>query len=160
MTLVIAGFSYDSFDQESIYFATDSVLTTPYMGLRRILLKGFKKVIEVPIRVKLPIFQGNSFYRYYGDHSETKCTIAFAGSTLVAQHLINSITNHLSELYPTYKQGCYRLAMSCEKSLHICGNYDVEGICGDPMFTEEHLSSLLDPQYISEVVEHSIVEPL
>ena len=156
MTLVIAGFSYDSFDQESIYFATDSVITTPHMGLSRVLLKGFKKVIEVPIRIKLPLFQRNSFYRYYGNHSETICTIAFAGSTLVAQHLINSITNHLSELYPTYTQGCYRLAMGCEKSLHLCGDYDVEGISGDPMFTKEHLNSLLNPQYISEVVEHSI----
>jgi len=156
MTLVIAGFSYDSFDQESIYFATDSVLTTPYMGLHRVLLKGFKKVIEVPIRVKLPIFQGISFYRYYGDHSETKCTIAFAGSTLVAQHLINSITNHLSELYPTYKQGSYRLAMSCENSLHLRGDYDVEGLYSNCMFTEEHLYSVLNAQYISEVVEHSI----
>ena len=46
--------------------------------------------------------------------------------------------------------------MSCEKSLHLRGSYDVEGISSDPMFTEEHLNSLLNPQYISEVVAHSI----
>lgn len=156
MTIIIAGFSYDSFHQESIYFATDSVLTTPYMGLSRLLLKGFKKVVEIPVRIKLPLFQGNSFYRYYGDTFETKCTIAFAGSTLVAQHLMNSITNHLAELYPTHKHSRYRLAMSCEKNLHLCGDYDVEGLYGDCMFTQEHLHSLLNAQYISEVVEHSI----
>ena len=117
-----------------------------------VLVKGFKKVIEIPIKMQGLNFSGEWFNDYYQKSSnDAICAIAFAGSTLVAQHMINSIKNHLSELYPSYKNGEYILAMSCERSRQLSnGDYD------ENMFSEKHLDSLINADYISEVVEHSI----
>lgn len=148
MTLVIAGYSYDGFMQESIYFATDSNITNGNV----VLVKGFKKVIDIPIKMQGLKFSGEWFNDYYQKSNiDAICAIAFAGSTLVAQHMINSIKNHLSELYPSYKNGKYFLAMSCERNIQLRnGDYD------ESMFSDRHLSSLINAKYISQVVEHSI----
>lgn len=149
MTLIIAGYSYDGFMQESIYFATDSNITN---GNNVVLVKGFKKVIEIPIKMQGLNFSGEWFNDYYPkSNNDAVCAIAFAGSTLVAQHMINSIKNHLSELYPSYKNGEYILAMSCERSEQL-GN----GFYDESMFSDRHLDSLVNADYISQVVEHSI----
>jgi len=146
MTLVIAGYSSGGFE-EGIYFASDSHITKN----NSILVKGFKKVIEVPIRVKRLIFCDEWFNGYSGNKYESACTIAFAGSSLVAQHIINSIKNHLGELYPTYHDGNYKIVMSCEESKHLRqANYDKS------MFTDHQLDNLLDAEQISNIVSHSI----
>ena len=148
MTLVIAGYSYGGFGQEHIYFASDSNITQNNV----VMVNGFKKVIEVPIKMQGLSFSGEWFNDYYHkSKNDAVCAIAFAGSTLVAQHMINSIKNHLSELYPSYRNGKYILAMSCEGSKQLRnGDYD------DSMFLSKHLNSLINADYISEVVEHSI----
>jgi hypothetical protein len=146
MTLVIAGHSSGGFE-EGIYFAADSHITQN----NQILVKGFKKVIEVPIRVKGLNFCGDWFNGYLGNRYQGSCTIAFAGSSLVAQHLINSMKNHLSELYPTFYDGCYKIVMSCEGSKHLKqADYD------DSMFIDRQLDPLLTAHFISSVVCHSI----
>ena len=148
MTLVIAGYSYGVFEQESIYFASDSNITQNNV----VMVNGFKKVIEVPIKMQGLSFSGEWFNDYYHkSKNDAVCAIAFAGSTLVAQHMINSIKNHLSELYPSYRNGKYILAMSCEGSKQLRnGDYD------ESMFLPRHINSLINADYISDVVEHSI----
>lgn len=146
MTLVIAGYSSGGFE-EGVYFASDSHITQNNL----VLVKGFKKVIELPIRVKGLNFCGEWFNGYLGNRYESACGIAFAGSSLVAQHLINSMKNHLSELYPTYHNGSYQIVMSCETNKHLRQtDYD------ESMFLDRHLDSILNADYISQVVSHSI----
>lgn len=146
MTLVIAGHSSGGFE-EGIYFASDSHITQS----NQILVKGFKKVIEVPIRVKGLNFCSEWFNGYYGDRYQGACTIAFAGSSLVAQHLINSMKNHLGELYPTFYDGSYQIVMSCEGNKHLKqADYD------DSMFLKHQLGPLLTAKLVSNVVRHSI----
>lgn len=146
MTLVIAGYSSGGFE-EGIYFATDSHITQN----NQILVKGFKKVIEVPVRVKDLNFCGEWFNGYLGNRHQGICTVAFAGSSLVAQHLINSMKNHLGELYPTFRDGRYEIVMSCERNKHLRqADYD------DCMFLDRHLDSLLTAKLVSRVVCHSI----
>ena len=148
MTLVIAGYSYGGFGQEHIYFASDSNITQNNV----VMVNGFKKVIEVPIKMQGLSFSGEWFNDYYHkSKNDAVCAIAFAGSTLVAQHMINSIKNHLSELYPSYRNGKYILAMNCEGSKQLRnGDYD------ESMFLPRHINSLINADCISDVVEHSI----
>lgn len=154
MTLVVAGHSLQKgvFGNESDYidglFATsDSSITSG----NKILVSGFKKVVEIPIRVKALNFCGTWFNGYHGHRYEGGCFVAFAGSTLVAQHIMNSIRNHLGDLYPTYEDGEYKIVMSCEGKKHLEQvDYD------ESMFLDSHLNPLLTAEYISEVVNHSI----
>lgn len=146
MTLVIVGYSSGGFE-EGVYFASDSHITQN----NQVLVKGFKKVIEVPIRVKKLNFCGEWFNGYNGNRYESACTIAFAGSSLVAQHIINSIKNHLGELYPTYHDGNYKIVMSCEVRKHLRqADYD------ESMFTDRQLDNLLNAEQISNIVSHAI----
>ena len=149
MTLVIAGYSYDGLEQESIYFATDSNITDRH---NVVLVNGFKKVIEIPIKIQGFNINGSWFNGYYSKpQNYTNCTIAFAGSTLVAQHIINSIKNHLSELYPSRRNGEHIIAMQCERSKHIRNGY-----CDEDILLNIDISALITADYISKVVEHSI----
>lgn len=147
MTLVIAGYSRGG-DEKGIYFAADSHITQR----NQILVKGFKKVIELPIRVKGLNFCGEWFNRYLGNRYESSCAIAFAGSSLVAQHIINSMKNHLSELYPTYFDGRYQIVMSCENKKHLENNDNYS----EDMFLERDLDNILTGEYLSQVICHSI----
>lgn len=147
MTLVIAGYSRGELEQ-GVYFAADSHITQN----NNILVKGFKKVIELPVRVKGLSFCDDWFNGYVGNRYESSCAIAFAGSSLVAQHLINSMKNHLSELYPTYFNGRYQIVMSCEHTKQLKKN----DIYSDDMFLDRDLDGILTGEYLSQVVCHSI----
>lgn len=154
MTLVIAGhhlekgvFGDISDYEDGLFAVADSNITSG----RTVLVSGFKKVVEIPIRVKGLNFLDEYFNGYRGIRHETGCFVAFAGSTLVAQHILNSIKNHLDELYPTYNGEDYELAMTCEKHKHLKSiDYSVD------MFLEQHLDCLLTGELISNVVCHSI----
>lgn len=156
MTLIIAGHSLQSSgfgDGKStfcngVFLAADSNITQ--RGC--VLVNGFKKVVETPVRVNGLNFLGDWFNGYHGHSYEGGCAIAFAGSTLVAQHIMNSIKNHLSDLNPTRINGKYQLAMPCEKKKFLCGYYD------EDMFQKRDLGAnyLLSAPFIASVVEHSI----
>jgi len=149
MTLIIAGYGNEADILEApIYFATDSHITYG----DRVLVKGFKKVINIPIILKDINFLGEEFRDYRGEKHRTSCVIAFAGSSLVAQHMINSITNHLSNLLPTYLDGNYTVAMDCEHNKHLKVNNDY----AEDMFTEKDFDGLLNAKLISDVVLHSL----
>lgn len=148
MTLVIAGHHLEKGGFENGLFAVaDSNITQG----GAVLVNGFKKVVEIPIRIKGLNFLSEYFHGYAGVRYESACFVAFAGSTLVAQHILNSIKNHLNELYPTHNGENYELVMSCEKHKHL-KNIDYS----DHMFLEHHLNDLLTGELISKVVCHSI----
>ncbi|MCU9949256.1 hypothetical protein [Pseudomonas sp. PDM13] len=156
MTLVIAGHSMQdsSFGTskstfcDGVFFVSDSNITQK----GNVLVSGFKKVIETPVRVAGLNFLGEWFNGYLGYDYEDSCAIAFAGSTLVAQHIMNSIRNHLSDLKPTYVDGKYQLAMPCETKKFLYGDYDTD------MFQKRHLGKnhLLTANFIASVMKHSV----
>ena len=155
MTLIIAGHSLQqSYAEEKsgfcdgVFFAADSAITQG----NQVLVSGFKKVVRYPIKVKAVNIAGGVFRGYHGDWYEDGCAIAFAGSTLVAQHMMNSIGNHLSDLRPTFEDGQYVMTMTCEHSRHVSGYYD------EDMFQRRFMGSnyLLNANYLSHVVKHSI----
>jgi hypothetical protein len=153
MTLVIAGHTLQAmFEEESnfvegLFAVSDTAITSG--GI--ILVSGFKKVVEIPIRVKSPVFCDEWLNGYMGYHYEAGCFVAFAGSTLVAQHMMNSISNHLSELYPTYEDGEYKIVMPCEQTRHL-----EQGYYDKSMFLVHHLNALLSAEKLSDIVQHSI----
>jgi hypothetical protein len=133
---------------EGLFFAADSNITQK----GHVLVSGFKKVVEMPVRVQGLNFLGDWFDGYHGFSYEGGCAIAFAGSTLVAQHILNSIRNHLGELKPCHYDGRYQLAMLCESNKFI-GQY-----CDEDMFLRSDLghNHLLSAPFIAGVVKHSI----
>lgn len=147
MTLIIAGYGTDLLEGD-IYFATDSHITHG----DTILLKGFKKVINIPIILKGANFFHEEFIDYSGEEYRSSCVIAFAGSSLAAQHMINSMTNHLSSLCPIFIDGNYDVAMPCEPGKHL-KRYS---FYSDDMFLKRNLDDLISADYISKVVLHSI----
>lgn len=157
MTLVIAGrnlkkgvFSKKVSDfEEGLFAVADTNITSD----NTVLVSGFKKVYEIPVRLKKPNFCDEWFNGYSGYILEKNCFIAFAGSSLVAQHLMNSIRNHLGDIYPTYENGTYKAVMSCETTRHL----GVKPECySEEMFSDRHLKSILTANYVSTVVSHSI----
>jgi len=155
MTLIVAGHSLEkitfsgisSTHVRGLFAASDSSITSGGTTL----VSGFKKVVEVPIRVKGLNFCGEWFDGYHDYRYEDGCFVAFAGSTLVAQHIMNSIKNHLGEIYPTYEDEEYKLVMSCEPHRHLRQiDYD------DSMFLDKHLNGLLSAKLVSNIVRHSI----
>ncbi|HHX8689250.1 hypothetical protein [Vibrio alginolyticus] len=154
MTLIIAGHTLErGFREESsnfergLFVSSDSNITQNNV----VLVHGFRKVYEVPVRVKALNFCGEWFNGYSGVRNEYKAFVAFAGSSLVAQHIMNSIENHLGELYPTIVNGEYQLAMSCETRKHLN-----QGYYSQDMFLDSDLENLVSAQYLAEVVKHSI----
>lgn len=148
MTLVIAGYSSGDFEH-GLYFSADGNITRDRDVL---VVDGFKKIIELPIRLKALNFCGDWFNGYHGNRYESSCVIAFAGSVVFANHFINSIRNHLSELYPTLRDGEYQAVMPCEHSKHLKkgDTYD------DSMFLDIDLDGIITGKYLSQVVLHSI----
>ncbi len=156
MTLVIAGHSLIDMSYggiggtycNGVFFVSDSSITQK----GQLLVSGFKKVVETPVRVAGLNFLDEWFNGYLGYNYEGGCGIAFAGSTLVAQHIMNSIKNHLSDLKPTYFDGEYQLAMPCETRKFLDGYYDMD------MFQKHHFGTnyLLTAEFIAGVVEHSV----
>lgn len=156
MTLIIAGHTLEQVNIEGfksthghgVFFAADSNITQN----GAVVVSGFKKVYEMPIRVNGVNLLGNWFNGYHGFIYEGSCAVAFAGSTLVSQHIMNSIRNHLGELKPTYRDGMYQLAMLCETHKFI-GQH-----CDGDMFKRSDYGHnyLLTASFIAGVVQHAI----
>ena len=158
MTLVIAGhyllqgiYENDINDVNGLFAVSDSNITESYPGLN-VLINDFQKVAEISIKVKSPNFLGGRFNSYLDCRSERSCFIAFAGSTLVAQHLISEIRHHFANFYPTYEDDKYKIVMCFETKRHI----KQDDFYGTNMFKYHHLDKLLSAEYLSEVVNHSI----
>ena len=94
-----------------------------------------------------------------------ECFVAFAGSTLTAQHVVDLISNHLANLRIDYERKCrasppeYVVKKSCDKN--TLESNGISSLYGDDMFVPEiHYKGLLTANYICDVVEHSINKAL
>src|SRR5690606_11769489 len=135
MTLVIAGhnlekkYSYASawtndevkLNQSGLFVATDSAITKPLSHGYKTLLGGFKKTYSIPIKIFEPYFLGEYFHSYINPCYDGLCFIAIAWSTLTAQHVMNSITEHLGNLLVTHVRdqfglGKYTVIRHCQKN--------------------------------------------
>jgi hypothetical protein len=160
MTLVIAGHDIEK-DASHLGFAgsthglfvtADSTITSG----NQTLLSGFKKIYTLPVKVYQPYFVGQTFRGYQTVRLATNCFIAFAGSTVTAQHILNGIGNHLGAMRYAYEgsgimvPGTYQILMNCEpNSLHKPMTE-----WGDDMFLDWHMENLLSGEVVAKAVRH------
>ncbi|NIZ01635.1 hypothetical protein [Thalassospira lucentensis] len=147
--------------RDGIFVISDSMITTPSYTHRRPLVTGFKKNVEIEIKIKNPSIGNDGYFRDYNQYYiRYECLLSFAGSTLVAQHIINSVSNHLSDLKLDYEYNKEsisepKIRMPCE-SVNFESNpndiYD-EDFFG---FNDSDLNKATSNEIISEIVKHSI----
>ena len=151
----------DKSERESGLFSiADSVITTVGGGGRVPLLKGFKKMVNIPIKLWQPYLVGPHFRGYKSIFQECECFVSFAGSTLTSQHVINLISNHLSLLRIDYRskfleKGDFIVIKNCDRNeLEVTANYSHHS---DELFIPERdYQGILTADVIVDVVEHSI----
>ena len=179
MTLVVAGHNFNrnlwgytddlkegqSERQEGIFAIADSIITSFSSNGHRPLLSGFKKIKEIPVKLWQPYFIGQNFKSYHNVFLQFECFVAFAGSTLTAQHVIDLITNHLATLRIDFESGDFQNNFRyVVKKICDSNNLERNGngtVYGDDMFIpERHYQGILTGEYIAEVVEHSINKAL
>ena len=147
MTLIIAGFT----DSRRLFFASDSTISDG----NRTLLNGFQKVYEVPVIVHEPYFIVNHFQRYLPSRKHTHCAIAFAGSTLTAQHVLNSITSELGSLFFGQDAvGKYGILRRDEYN-ELIKQSRVQ-LWAEDMFLPEDMTGLLTGKVIADAVAHAV----
>jgi hypothetical protein len=143
-----------------LFSIADSMITTIGTNEPQPLLKGFRKIVNIPIKLWKPYLIGSTFSGYRSTHQECDCFIAFAGSTLTSQHVINLITHHLGNLRIDYRtksvgQGDFVVVKDCEynelSATANCSEYD-----DDIFIPEKDYINLLTADIITDVVEHSI----
>ncbi|EGM75978.1 hypothetical protein Rhein_3970 [Rheinheimera sp. A13L] len=175
MTLIIAGYRQNKFRwnigensnytpdiNSGVFVIADSIISAKTNAGSKPLVSGFRKIIEVPVHVWQPHFVGELFQGYSTIFQTHKCLVAFAGSTLTAQHLINGISGHLAELKIDYERNPeieYVVRKSCDHnnliSKGISNHYD------ENLFVAaKDYQNLLSAELISDVVEHSINKAL
>jgi len=151
MTLVIAGLK----DRETAFFCADSTISAN----GRTLLSGFRKIYPIPVITWQPYFIGETFKDYQDKHISTHCTIAFSGNTLTAQHLLNSITSHLSQLRLSWcsKRSSYVILRHCDPTNELLKDgYEWD----ESMFSTRDFCGLLTCDLIFDVILYSVNEAI
>jgi hypothetical protein len=145
---------------KGIFAIADSAITS-YQG-KKTLLTGFRKIYDLEAKVWEPYFTPDGYFRDYL-HVSTKCPfiIGFAGNTLVAQHILNSITGHMEHLKVSYLDRevlfgkiKYILNLPCEKNLLITPSIPTS--LDHDTFLKSDYENLLTGEFISNAIEHSI----
>ncbi len=171
MTLVVAGYKQNGYvwkkdlnqdytpDRKSgIFIVADSMISTVTQGGRSPLVTGFQKIKEISINVWEPHFIGELFQGYIKVQQQHKCLIAFAGSTLTAQHIVDNISGHLSNLRIDYVEAydfkCV-IRKGCDSN-NLIKNGVGTHYCEETFLPDQDYLNLLNAEYVSEVVEHSI----
>ncbi|MCZ8091926.1 MAG: hypothetical protein O9331_00395 [Acidovorax sp.] len=184
MTLVIAGFMFDdptadyawsSSTAESksraaqtckpsgIFIAADSTISTNGRPPQT-LLSGFRKIYEVRATLWRPSFTGGYFKGYSIEHSSCQLLVAFAGSTLTAQHYLNSITTHLQNLRISHRHRtvgqpepiAYMVRLECETNPIEGG-----GIFSDDTYTPKDMQAFhLTADDLARAIQHSLEHAL
>ena len=177
MTLIIAGyekvkddwvtaFGHDNQKQmtlrnDGLFAVSDSIITVNGSKGDRPILSGLRKIHQIPIKVWIPYFVDGNFRDYVRAFIETECFVAFAGSTLTANHALNLISEHLRKLQISHKShpepltpGTYVIQRHCEyNELRDSLGYRTYD---EDMFQIDDYRHLPTADYISTVIEHSI----
>jgi hypothetical protein len=155
MTLIIAGYN----NSNSIFFAADTAISSGTSTL----LCEFRKVYSVSVKLWEPYFVREYFKDYSSVYMESQCAVAFAGSTLTAQHILNSISEHLANLRISIsyeqlgvnsKHRRYVIVKPCERNELM--DLSRVRMWADDMFIHDNCKNLLTADYIAETIEHSI----
>ena len=170
MTLIIAGKNFinntegffgESLENHGVFIATDSAIST--LEGRKTLLNGFRKVYSIPIKVLKPYFVDDLFHGYLGHKCfEGECTIAIAGNTLTAQHVINAVTDTLSNLKLAHQREDrssdieYIAFMPSEDDRNPLLNPPMPVRYKDDTYTQDYCTDVINAEMLSEFVEHSI----
>ncbi|MGM0519828.1 MAG: hypothetical protein ACQERD_09330 [Campylobacterota bacterium] len=84
-----------SLHDKGIFSIADSAITS--FGGAKTLLTGFRKVYDIEVKLWKPSFYPNgSFNDYFTIYQKVPIIVGFAGNTLVAQHIMNSISGHIN----------------------------------------------------------------
>lgn len=145
---------------KGIFAIADSAITS-YEG-KKTLLTGFRKIYDFEAKVWEPCFSPDGYFQgYLNIFAKCSYIIGFAGNTLVAQHILNSITGHMEHLKVSYikresssAEIKYIINLPCEKNL--LQNPSLPTSWDDNTFLKSDYENLLTGELISDVVEHSI----
>jgi len=144
----------DHFDPEpaGIFFAADSAITD---AKGNTLLNGFRKIYTTYVQLWEPYFVGEFFRGYRAVYESTEVALAFAGSTLTAQHYLNSITEHLGNLRITCESlggpMKYCVGLDCQSNpLQSPG-----AVWDEDTFPRSAFNGLLTADVIAHAVHHS-----
>ena len=174
MTLVVAGHTYEKelryswakrevlsgndgvkMNPSGLFIATDSVLTAHGSTGLQPVLDGFRKSYPVAIKIWKPYFLDGYFHSYQQVTFESSCFIAFAGSSLVAQHAMNVITTHLGELRITVNSiGKSTVIRDCQKNNLKSAGYSKRW--DEDFFFFSEAEKIIAADDIAKHVEHSI----
>jgi hypothetical protein len=184
MTLVIAGYMFDNppagsvwpsstskrksratqtSEPSGIFITADSTISTNGKPSQT-LLSGFRKIYEVRAILWQPYFIGGYFKDYRAEHSSCQLLVAFAGSTLTAQHYLNSITTHLQNLRISHRQRtigqpepiAYMVRLECETNLVEGG-----GFFSDDIYTPSDMQAFqLTADDLARAIQHSLEHAL
>ncbi len=154
MTIVVAGY-----DGNKVFFIADSAITAN----KKTLLSGFKKIYSIPIILNKP-YINRTFYHYMPYRGyEGEAAFALAGSTLIAQHIINLITEHLGKIRFIHTHTPHGIQYSLLRHCNTLDNpfykpgyteYD------DSVYLDEELYKSININDIKDVIEYSIKEAL
>lgn len=175
MTLVIAGYEHEKpidfsgcsdearpyapeMNVNGIFAIADSAITS-HQGSRT-LLNGFRKVYEMEAKLWKPSFMPDGRFRDYSNTYEKRAFfVGFAGSTLTAQHILNSITEHLGKLRISYAREDSDGSIRYEVIRHCQENplaSPVISYWDDDTFTNRDFNGLLTGTVIANFVEYAI----
>lgn len=149
MTLVIAGL----LDDTTCFFCADSTISSG----RKTLLSGFRKIYSIPVATWEPAFIGEHFNGYHHQVETTNAAVAFAGNTLTAQHLLNTISSHLAQLRISWSHAQERsvLLRHCDRSNPL---HDARRAWSEDMFGPGDLQGLLTCDVVFDTVLYSANE--
>lgn len=163
MTLIVAGYSSLNFLGYSHYdgtFMVGDTLLSQYNAETRNrdrLIETYKKIREIPVRVWVPHFDAEGYFNTYREAFTSTCVIAFAGSALTFNHMLNGIQEHLSQLRYTFTDRTYQIVKHCSPK-SIRRNH-VETWANDIVFECQNLPKL-SASFQMEVISHVITRAL
>lgn len=178
MTLIIAGYDHKEsvnygflgadtssksraeMEPCGVFAISDSAITDVN---GRALLNGFRKTYQIEAKLWKPYFQPDgSFKDYLQVYESQNVIMGFSGGTLTAQHILNSINEHLSQLRISCSDEDRFSPITYEVIRHCQPNplREKSRYWDNDTFLDRDFSDLLTGSVIAEAVEHSINKAL
>jgi hypothetical protein len=163
MTLIVAGYSGQEFVGRACYddtFIVGDTLLSQYnerTQKRDRLIDTYKKIRAIPVRVWSPSFDSEGYFTDYHETFKSTCGIAFAGSALTFNHMLNGIQEHLGKLRYTFAHRTYQLVKHCAPT--AIRHNSAEIWAEDIVFKGQNLPKLT-ASFQMEVISHVITRAL
>lgn len=151
MTLIMSGFTQD----ESIVFVADSLITTKNSQEQNIkLVDQFRKILPVGIIIRVPELDADKKISGFRDLPILHhMMLSFAGSTLVAQHIINNIQGHFRRLKLANVGDEVKIVPPCDYSKESIEQLDAKHFAKiDELSLYQHLTK----DFVAKLVLHCI----